>query len=126
MSSFNSVFLIGNLTRDPVVRFTQTRKLVCEFTVAVKTKTMEAGEVEGSADFIPVNAWEKLGHQCHERLVKGSKVRLEGHLKAKRWTDHKTQENHSRLVVVARDVDFVARLREGPAPGLVAPADAGA
>ena len=125
MNSFNSVFLLGNLTRDPVIRFTPSGKLMCEFTVAVTTQKMEDGEVKDAADFIPVNAWEKLGQLCYDRLVKGSKIRLEGHLKANRWSDRKTRETHSRLIVTARDVDFIARLRVGPPPGLLPTKDTG-
>ena len=124
MNTFSRVFLLGNLTRDPSIRFTPNGSLICEFTVALRSRKMQDGEAKDAAEFIPVNAWDKLGRLCFDKLVKGSAVHVEGHLKPNRWLDRKTGERHSRLVVTARDVSFIARLREGPPPGMLPQAEA--
>ncbi len=112
MTSFNRVLLIGNLTRDPELRFTPLGAPVCEFTVAVETIRLDEGEPVEGADYIPVNVWGNSGQACHDRLRKGSLVHLEGHLKQQRWADRKTRRPHARIVVIANKLLFLARLKK--------------
>ena len=121
MNSFNRVYILGNLSRDPRVHFTHRGALVCEFPVAVTTRRMEEGEAIDGADFLPVVAWDTLGRVSHDHLVKGSLVHVEGHLKTQRWVDKATRQPHTRLVVTASQINFLARLREGPPPGRTDP-----
>lgn len=122
MKSFNRSFLIGHLAHDPRLRQTPYGTLVCDFTVAVKSRHMEKGEPRDGAEYIPVSAWAHLAHQCYDRLIRGSLVHVEGHLKLNRWTDRRTRQPRSRMIVVADHVEFLGGLREGPPPGLRAPA----
>ena len=114
MQTVNRVFLLGNLARDPELRFMPTGVRMCEFTVAVSTRRMQDLEPNQATEFVPVCAWDRLAELCHERLEKGSLVHLEGHLKARRWLDRKTKAHHSRLVVTVSHINFLARLKSGP------------
>ena len=71
----NKVLLIGRLTRGPELRYTQTQKAVCKFTLAVQKPGRDSG-----ADFIKVQVWDKAGENCHMYLSKGSMVGLEGRI----------------------------------------------
>jgi len=73
---YNKVFLIGNLTRDPELRYTPAGIPVARFTVAVNRRSKDKDEV----DFIPVTAWRRLAEICGEFLKKGRPVAIEGRL----------------------------------------------
>lgn len=128
MTSFNRVLLIGNLTRDPELRYTAgDGKAVCEFTLAVNGPARPGGEK--SASFFPVTAWEKVAEACGKHLRKGSLVHVEGRLNQERW-QAEGGENRSRITVTAHLVNFLhtkAKEEAGePAPvPSGAPEDAG-
>ena len=103
----NKVFLIGNLTRDPELRTTQTGVSVCSFTIAVNRRrpsNAEAGQPE--ADFFRVTAWRQLGEICAKYLAKGRKVSVTGTVSASAYT---AQDGSARasLEVTADDVEFL-------------------
>jgi len=75
----NKVIIVGRLTRDPEVRYTQSGKAVASFTVAVNRRFSRSDQ-QNTADFIPVVAWEKLAEICGNNLIKGSQVLVEGRL----------------------------------------------
>ena len=103
----NKVFLIGNLTRDPELRTTQTGVSVCSFTIAVNRRrpsSAEAGQPE--ADFFRVTAWRQLGEICAKYLAKGRKVSVVGSVSASAYTGSDGQARAS-LEVQADDVEFL-------------------
>ena len=123
----NKVFLIGNLTRDPELRTTQTGVTVCSFTIAVNRRrfgSAEAGQPE--ADFFRVSAWRQLGENCAKYLAKGRKVFVTGPLSARTYQANDGTTRVS-LEVTADDVEFLSSRNEaGAAPmGMSAPAPAG-
>jgi len=75
----NRVILIGRLARDPEIRYTQSGKAFCRFTVAVDRRFSRAAQQEGqqTADFIPVTCWEKLAEICGNNLTKGRRIGVE-------------------------------------------------
>lgn len=84
--SLNRVQLIGNLTRDPELRYTPNGTAVCSFSVATNRNwTTDAGEKKEEAEFHRVVAWNKLAEICSQFLVKGRKVFIEGRLSTKSW-----------------------------------------
>ena len=103
----NSVQLIGNLARDPEIRFTKTGKAVAMFTVAVSRSYTPAGSQEQRelTDFIPCVAWGNLAETCGNNLSKGSRVFVEGRISVR---SYETAEGQKRYVteVVA---NFVAQ-----------------
>jgi single-strand DNA-binding protein len=119
----NKVFLIGNLTRDPELRTTQSGVTVCSFTIAVnrrRASSAEAGQPE--ADFFRVTAWRQLGEICAKYLAKGRKVSVVGSVSASAYTGNDGQARAS-LEVQADDVEFLTpRGEQGEAPAAYAPA----
>ena len=97
----NKVFLIGNLTADPVARATQSGKTVAQFTIAVNRRD------RGETDFFRISAWDKLGDNCAKWLIKGKKVAVVGSISA---TAYIGQDGKARasLEVTAQDVEFLS------------------
>lgn len=86
--SYNRIELIGNLTRDPELRYTPTGTAVCGFGLATNRKrTNEAGEREEETAYHRIVAWEKLAELCAELLVKGRRVFVEGRLAYRSYTN---------------------------------------
>ncbi len=85
--SLNRVQLIGNLTRDPELRYTPSGAAVCSFSIATNRNwTTDAGEKREEVDFHRIVAWNKLAEICSQFLVKGRKVYVEGRLSTRSWT----------------------------------------
>ena len=104
----NKLTIIGNLTRDPELRTTQSGISVCTFTVAVnRRKTQQNGQPD--ADYFRVSAWRELGENCAKWLIKGRKVCVVGPVSVSTYTgqDGKTYAN---LEVTAQDVEFCSQL----------------
>ena len=85
--SLNRVQLIGNLTRDPELRYTPNGTAVCSFGLATnRSWKTDAGEKHDEAEFHNIVAWNKLAELCSQFLVKGRKVYVEGRLATRTWT----------------------------------------
>ena len=118
----NKVFLIGNLTRDPELRTTQTGVSVCSFTIAVNRRrpsNAEAGQPE--ADFFRITAWRQLGEICAKYLAKGRKVCVIGPVSVRTFTGNDGTTRAS-LEVTADEVEFLSSRNDGEAGGYTAPA----
>lgn len=115
----NKIFLIGNLTRDPELRSTQSGIPVCTFTVAVnrRQKGAEAGQQE--ADFFRVTTWRQMAENCNRFLAKGRKVGVTGTLTLEAYTDKNGLPRNS-LEVMADEVEFLTPRSE---QGAYAPAE---
>lgn len=88
MKSLNKVQLIGNLTRDPELKYTGTGMAVCSFTVATnRSWTTDTGEKKDEADFTRIVSWNKLAEICGQLLKKGRKVYVEGRLSNRSYQD---------------------------------------
>ena len=110
MSGLNQVVLIGNLTRDPELRYTPDGTPVTSFTVAVNRPFVNR-QGEREADFVPIVVWRKRAETCSEYLMKGSQVAVEGRLQVRNYED---KDGIKKWVteVVARRVDFLQRLKK--------------
>ncbi len=110
----NRIILIGNLTRDPELRYTPEGTSVASFTVAVNRSFVNR-EGERKADFIPVVVWQKRAETCTEYLMKGSQVAVDGRLQVRNYED---KDGIRRRVaeVVAYRVEFLQRLKKQPSP----------
>ena len=110
MSGLNQVVLIGNLTRDPELRYTPDGTPVTSFTVAVNRPFVNR-QGEREADFVPIVVWRKRAETCSEYLMKGSQVAVEGRLQVRNYED---KDGIRKWVteVVARRVDFLQRLKK--------------
>lgn len=107
MSTLNRVFLMGNLTRDPEVRYTPSGTAVGDLGLAVnETYKNKAGETVESTVFVDVEVWARQAETCAEYLYKGSPVFVEGRLKLDQW-ENQQGEKRSKLRVRADRVQFL-------------------
>jgi single-strand DNA-binding protein len=112
MASLNSVFLIGNLTRDPELRFVPGGTAVSNLRLAVNEKYKDSnGELKDTTCFLTVVVWGKMAESCSQYLSKGSPIFVEGSLQSRSW---ETQDGQKRSVleVKAKRVQFLGRPQE--------------
>lgn len=107
----NKITLIGNLTKDPELRTTQTGTNVCAFTIAVNRRFSQ----EQQADFFRINAWRGLADICAKYLSKGKKVAVIGELQARTYQD-RNGETKLSLDVQADEVEFLSPKEDAPKP----------
>jgi len=106
-ASFNRVLLMGNLTRDPELRYIPSGTAVASFTVAVnRTYTTPGGEKKEEVSFIRVIVWGRRAEVCGQYIKKGSPVFVEGRLRSRTWQTPEGQ-NRSTIEVVASNVQFL-------------------
>ena len=102
----NKVILIGRLTKDVELRYTQTNNTaVASFSLAVNRKFVKSGE-ERQADFFNIIAWNKLAENISKYLFNGNQVAISGRLETRSWDDQNGQK-HYVTEVIAEEVDFI-------------------
>lgn len=102
----NKVILIGRLTKDVELRYTQTNNTaVASFSLAVNRKFVKPGE-ERQADFFNIIAWNKLAENISKYLFKGNQVAISGRLETRSWDDSNGQK-HYVTEVIAEEIDFI-------------------
>lgn len=112
MASLNKVLLIGNLTKDPELRYTPQGAAVVNLRIAVNTKFKDKkGEVKNDTCFINAVVWGQLAETCNQYLHKGRSVLIDGRLQSRSWQD---QEGKNRSVIEVR-ADRVQFLSPAPA-----------
>lgn len=103
--SLNKVLLIGNLTRDPELRYTSSGTPVTTFGIATnRVYNDSSGKTVETAEFTNIVAWAKLGEICAQLLKKGTKVYIEGRLQTTKWDDKETGKRMQRTEVVANEM----------------------
>lgn len=108
MASLNKVILIGNLTRDPEVRYTPKGAAVCDISIAVNRKWKdESGKTNEEVTYVEITAWGKTAELVSQYLKKGSSACFEGRLQQETWDDKTTGQKRSKLKVVAEGVQFL-------------------
>lgn len=106
----NSVNLIGRLTKEPEIRYTNTNgKAVANFTLAVRRDRQQEGQQE--ADFITVVAWDKLAEFSGKNFKKGMKIAVNGSFQSRKWTDD-NKNNHYVIEVVANRLYYADSKKE--------------
>lgn len=99
--SLNRVQLIGNLTRDPELRYTPNGTAVCSFGIATNRNwTTDTGEKKEEVEFHRIVAWNKLAELCSQFLTKGRKVYVEGRLSTRSWTAQDGTQRSATEVVI--------------------------
>jgi single-strand DNA-binding protein len=99
--SLNKVLLIGNLTRDPELRYTPMGAAVCTVGLATNRNwTTETGEKKEEVEFHRLVAWNKLAELCSQLLVKGRKIYIEGRLQTRTWTGSDGRERQTTEIVM--------------------------
>ncbi|MCD8138533.1 MAG: single-stranded DNA-binding protein [Planctomycetaceae bacterium] len=108
MAGFNRVILIGNLTRDPELRYTPQGTAVADLRLAVTTVRGRSGsERKEETLFIDCTVWDRQAETCSEYLAKGRPVLVEGRLIEDQWQDKETGERRSRIKVYVQNVQFL-------------------
>jgi single-strand DNA-binding protein len=115
MSSVNSVVLLGNLTRDPELRYTGGGAAVCDLGLALNYTRGKGEERKEEVSFIDVTVFGKTAENAANYLKKGRQVIIEGRLQQDRW-EHEGKKM-SKVKVVAERVTFVGKGESAPAAG---------
>ena len=109
MANVNKVLLIGNLTRDPECRFTNSGTPVAEISLACnRSFTTENGERREETTYIDVTLWKRQAELAQQYLHKGKSVFVEGRLHLDSWQDKETGKNRNRLKVIGMNVQFLS------------------
>ncbi len=122
MSSFNRVILMGNLTRDPEIRYTPNGSAVATLGLAVNRRYKQGEELKEEVTFVDIVVFGKQAEHCGQYLAKGRGVLVEGRLQQRRWETEDGQKR-SKIEVVALNVQFMPRSERGqgeapPSPAL--------
>jgi single-strand DNA-binding protein len=108
MASFNKVILLGNLTRDPEVRYTPKGSAVCDLGLAVnRNYTLDNGEKREEVTFVDVVLWARLAEIAGEYLKKGRPVFIEGRLQLDTWDDKQSGQKRSKLRVIGETMQLL-------------------
>jgi len=108
MANLNKVLLLGNVTRDPEVRYTPKGSAVCDLGVAVnRAYTTDSGEKREEVTFVDVTLWGRTAEVASEYLKKGRPVFIEGRLQMDTWDDKQTGQKRTRLRVVAENMQLL-------------------
>jgi len=108
MASFNKVILLGNLTRDPEVRYTPKGTAVTELGMAVnRVYTAENGEKREETTFVDVTLWGRTAEIAGEYLKKGRPVLIEGRLQLDTWDDKQSGQKRSKLKVIGEGLQLL-------------------
>jgi single-strand DNA-binding protein len=108
MASFNKVILLGNLTRDPEVRYTPKGSAVCDLGLAVNRQySLDNGEKREEVTFVDVVLWARLAEIAGEYLKKGRPVFIEGRLQMDSWDDKQTGQKRTKLRVVGETMQLL-------------------
>lgn len=125
MASFNKVILMGNLTRDPELKYTASGTAVARMGLAMnRSYKTSSGETREDVCFVTVVCWAKQGERCAEYLRKGSPALIEGRLQSRSWTTPDGQKRNV-LEVVADRVQFLRGRGDSPSREPQAEAAAG-
>jgi single-strand DNA-binding protein len=118
MANLNRVLLIGNLTRDPEIRYTPKGTAVADIALAVnRVFTGEDGEKREEVTYVDVVVWSRLAEIAEQYLKKGRPVFIEGRLQLDSWDDKQTGQKRSRLRVVAENLQMLGSRGEGDSSG---------
>src|ERR1700692_4741404 len=123
MASFNKVILMGNLTRDPELRYTPKGTAIAKIGLAVNRNwTSESGEKKEEVTFVDVDVFGRTAENVGQYMRKGRPILVEGRLKLDQWDDKQTGQKKSKLGVVAENVQFLGSSKDGESGGGGAPA----
>jgi len=118
MASVNKVMLIGNLTRDPEVRYTPKGSAVADIGLAINRYfTLENGEKREETTFVDVVLWGRQAELAQQYLSKGRPVFIEGRLQLDSWEDKTSGQKRSKLRVVGENMQFLGSPKDGGGGG---------
>jgi len=105
--SFNKIILVGNLGRDPELRYSQSGTPICSFSLATSERRKDAsGQYLEETTWFRVTAWQKMAETASQYMQKGRPVYVEGRLRTSEYTDKEGKSRHN-LEVTATDIKFI-------------------
>lgn len=117
MANLNKVMLIGNLTRDPEVRYTPKGSAVAELGLAINRRYTVGDDRREEVTFVDVTLWGKTAEVAEKYLRKGRPVYIEGRLQLDTWDDKSTGQKRSKLKVVGENIEFLDSRRDDDGGG---------
>ena len=119
MASFNKVILVGNLTRDPQVKYTTGGTAVTEIGLAVNRRWQDkqSNQWKDETTFVDVTLWGRTAEIAGEYLAKGRSVLIEGRLQLDTWDDRESGQKRSKLRVVGENMTMLGGKGDGPSGG---------
>jgi single-strand DNA-binding protein len=118
MASFNKVILLGNLTRDPEVRYTPKGSAVCDLGIAVNRQyTLDSGEKREEVTYVDVVLWSRLAEIAGEYLKKGRPIFIEGRLQMDSWEDKQSGQKRTKLRVIGETMQLLGGRPPGTGGG---------
>jgi len=118
MANFNKVILVGNLTRDPELRYTPKGMAIAKVGLAINRNwTSESGEKKEEVTFVDVDIFGRTAENVAQYMKKGRPILIEGRLRLDQWDDKQTGQKRSRLGVVAETVQFLGSPTGGGGDG---------
>jgi len=118
MASYNKVILMGNLTRDPELRYTPKGMAIAKLGLAVnRTWKNEAGETKEEVTFVDIDSFGRTAEIVAQYKRKGEAILIEGRLRLDTWDDKQTGQKRSKLGVVAETVQFIGGKRDDAGGG---------
>lgn len=128
MASLNKVLIMGNLTRDPELRYTPKGTAVADLSIAInRLWRNDAGEKQEETTFVDVTLWGKTAELAQKYLVKGRGIYVEGRLQLESWDDKETGKKRSKLKIIGENMQFLpgggdrATAPASPAPAAAQP-----
>jgi len=118
MANLNKVMLMGNITRDPEIRYTPKGTAVTDISIAVnRTFTLDDGERREETTYVDVTFWGRQAEIIAEYMKKGRPIYAEGRLQLDQWEDKATGQSRSRLKVVGENFQFLGSREDGGGRG---------
>lgn len=107
---YNKFTGIGNLTRDPELRYLPSGAAICSFSIAMNHKyKTPGGEAKEEVCYLDVIIFGKYGENCHKYLAKGQSVLVDGRLRQRRWEEKDTHEKRNKIELIAKECSFGPR-----------------
>ncbi len=114
--SLNKCMIIGNLGRDPEMRYTPSGQAVTQFTVATNRRWQKEGEWQEETEWFRIVVWGQQGERAAENLRKGQKVYVEGRIQTRQWEDQSGQKRYTTELIADRVTSLERRERDEGAP----------
>jgi single-strand DNA-binding protein len=106
MNNLNSILIEGNLTRDPEIKYANNGTACGSMSIATNRYYKKDNNYETEVSYLDVKCYGKLAEVCDQYLKKGRGIRVVGRLKQERWQTKDTNENRSKVVIVAEHIEF--------------------
>jgi single-strand DNA-binding protein len=103
----NKVFIIGRLTRDAELKYTEAGMPVSRFSIACNEKHKKGEEWVDEVNYFDIVLWGKTGEKLHQYLAKGKQIAIDGKLKQERWQDRDTGNNRSKVSITALNIQLL-------------------